>query len=150
MRRAMLVDLHCLVVRASDLSTAESAPSTLSTLVHSLVGTNHLVTACLHTLTLDTHRCGVGATGCAVNHLLGHNESLLMEPIHSANYILVFITILPTESCLCKSEQHVKSTCDFILIKSFVLFLLNDQLFNSEKVKMYLKCRTFYFLNEFQ
>lgn len=81
MRRAMAVDLHCLVVRASDLSTAESATSTLSTLVHSLVGTNHLVTACLHTLTLDTHRCGVGATGCAVNHLLGHNESLLMEQI---------------------------------------------------------------------
>ncbi len=70
--------LRCFVVGACDLATGEPTPSTLSTLIHSLVGSNHLVAAGLHALSLDTHRCGVRATGRPVNHLQGHKKSLLI------------------------------------------------------------------------
>lgn len=64
-----LYHLHCFVVGACDLSTGEPISSTHTTLVHSLAGSNHLVTACFYTLALDTHWCGVRATSCPVNHL---------------------------------------------------------------------------------
>lgn len=67
--------LRCFVVRACDLSTGEPASSTHSTLVHPLVRANHLVAARLHTLALDTHRCGVRAAGRPINHLQGHNNA---------------------------------------------------------------------------
>lgn len=70
----LLKHLHCFIVGAGNLSTGEPASSTHATLIHSLVGSNHLVAACLHTLALDTHRCGVGATGRPINHLLGHKK----------------------------------------------------------------------------
>lgn len=59
----------CFVVGACDLPTGESTSSTFSTLIHPFVGANDLVTACLHTLALDTHRCCVRATRHAVNYL---------------------------------------------------------------------------------
>ncbi len=67
--REFLEHLRGFVVGACDLSTGEPTPSTHSTLIHSLVGSNHLVAACLHALALDTHRRGVRATGCPINHL---------------------------------------------------------------------------------
>ena len=61
--------LRCFAVGACDLPAGEPTSSTHSTLVHSLVGSNHLVAAGLHTLALDTHRRGVRTTGRAIDHL---------------------------------------------------------------------------------
>lgn len=53
--KACMLHSRCFVVGACDLPTGESTSSTFSTLIHPLVGSNHLVAACLHTLALDTH-----------------------------------------------------------------------------------------------
>lgn len=75
-------DLRWLVVGTSDLSTGKPTSSTNSTLIHSLVGSDHLVAACLHTLALDAHRCGVRTTGRPVNYLQGHIRYDLLILIH--------------------------------------------------------------------
>lgn len=48
-------NLRCFVVGAGDLSASEPTSSTHSTLIHSLVGSDHLIAAGLHTLALDAH-----------------------------------------------------------------------------------------------
>lgn len=83
-----LIGLRCFVARACDLSTGQPTSSTHSTLVHSLVGSYHLVAACLHTLSLDTHRCGVRATGGPVNHLQGWSKHRWVTTHVPFNYIL--------------------------------------------------------------
>ena len=61
--------LLCFVVGAGDLPAAQPVSFTNATLVHLLVGSDHVIAAGLHTLTPHTHRRGVGAAGCPVNHL---------------------------------------------------------------------------------
>lgn len=76
------VHLHHFAVGAGDLPAREATPSTHSTLVHSLVGSYHLVAACLHTLALDTHRRGVRATCGAVNHLQQFTTNVAIDPFN--------------------------------------------------------------------
>lgn len=69
------------IVGAGDLPAREPVPSTHSTLVHPLVGSYDLVAARLHTLALDTHRCGVRATRGAVNHLQQCTSGNKLKPL---------------------------------------------------------------------